>query len=120
MWRKAIQHALGLEGNKRHVTLVHKGNIMKFTEGAFRDWGYELATSEFRDQCITERESWILGNLDQDPGLSAEANARLIEPGYDSPHPGEESGDRCGGGRGDRGDRRQPRRRQVETDGDGR
>jgi len=82
--RKAIQHALGLEGNKRHVTLVHKGNIMKFTEGAFRDWGYELATSEFRDQCITERESWILGNLDQDPGLSAEANARLIEPGYDS------------------------------------
>ena len=82
--RKAIQHALGLEGNKRHVTLVHKGNIMKFTEGSFRDWGYELATSEFRADCVTERESWILGNLDQDPGLSAQANARLIEPGYDS------------------------------------
>jgi len=40
------------------VTLVHKGNIMKYTEGAFRDWGYELATTEFRDD-VTERESWI-------------------------------------------------------------
>jgi len=82
--RKAIQHALGLEGAKRHVTLVHKGNIMKFTEGAFRDWGYEVATTEFRDQCITERESWILGNLEEKPGLSIQDNARLIEPGYDS------------------------------------
>ena len=82
--RKAIQHALRLEGNKRHVTLVHKGNIMKFTEGAFRDWGYELATTEFRDACITERESWILGNLEQDSSLSVQANARMIEPGYDS------------------------------------
>jgi isocitrate dehydrogenase len=82
--RKAIRHALGLEGAKRHVTLVHKGNIMKFTEGAFRDWGYEVATTEFRDQCITERESWILGNLEEKPGLSIEDNARLIEPGYDS------------------------------------
>ncbi len=82
--RKAIRHALGLEGAKRHVTLVHKGNIMKFTEGAFRDWGYELATTEFRDQCVTERESWILGNLEEKPGLSIEDNARLIEPGYDS------------------------------------
>jgi isocitrate dehydrogenase len=82
--RKAIQHALRLEGDKRHVTLVHKGNIMKFTEGAFRDWGYELATSEFRDVCVTERESWILDNLAQDPELSLEGNARLIEPGYDA------------------------------------
>ena len=82
--RKAIQHALRLEGNKRHVTLVHKGNIMKFTEGAFRDWGYELATTEFRNDCITERESWILGNLDNDPTLSVQANGRMIEPGYDS------------------------------------
>ena len=82
--RKAIQHALRLEGNKRHVTLVHKGNIMKFTEGAFRDWGYELATTEFRDVCITERESWILDNLDRDHSLSVQDNARMIEPGYDS------------------------------------
>ncbi len=82
--RKAIQHALRLEGTKRHVTLVHKGNIMKFTEGAFRDWGYELATTEFRDVCITERESWILGNLEKDASLSVQANARMIEPGYDN------------------------------------
>jgi isocitrate dehydrogenase len=82
--RKAIRHALGLQGSKRHVTLVHKGNIMKFTEGAFRDWGYELATTEFRRECVTERESWILDNLARNPGLSIEANARMIEPGYDA------------------------------------
>ena len=44
--RRAIQHAI--EKGRTVVTLVHKGNIMKFTEGAFRDWGYELATEEFR------------------------------------------------------------------------
>jgi isocitrate dehydrogenase len=82
--RKAIQHALKLEGDKRHVTLVHKGNIMKFTEGAFRDWGYELATTAFRDVCVTERESWILDNADRNPGLSVEANARMVDPGYDA------------------------------------
>ena len=80
--RRAIEHALRLEGDKRHVTLVHKGNIMKFTEGAFRDWGYELATSEFRDCCITERESWIIENIDKNPSLSIEDNAKKIEPGY--------------------------------------
>ena len=89
--RKAIQHALRLEGKKRHVTLVHKGNIMKFTEGAFRDWGYELATTEFRDVCITERESWILGNLEKDSTLSVQDNARRIEPGYDSLTPEKQS-----------------------------
>ena len=82
--RRAIQHALRLEGKRRHVTLVHKGNIMKFTEGAFRDWGYELATTEFRSECITERESWILDNKDHNPELSTADNARLIEPGYDN------------------------------------
>jgi isocitrate dehydrogenase len=52
--RMAIQYAIA---NKRKtVTLVHKGNIMKFTEGAFRDWGYEVATAEFRDQIVTEDE----------------------------------------------------------------
>ncbi len=80
--RKAIEHALRLNGQKRHVTLVHKGNIMKFTEGAFRDWGYELATTEFRDSCVTERESWILSNYDNNPDLSLEENAKQIDPGY--------------------------------------
>jgi isocitrate dehydrogenase len=82
--RRAIQNALRLPKHKQMVTLVHKGNIMKYTEGAFRDWGYELATSEFRDVCITERESWILGNKERNPELSWAENARQIEPGYDS------------------------------------
>ena len=54
--RKAIDYAI--EQNKPSVTLVHKGNIMKFTEGAFRDWGYELAKSEYREKIITEQELW--------------------------------------------------------------
>ncbi len=90
--RKAIQHALRLEGKKRHVTLVHKGNIMKFTEGAFRDWGYELATKEFREQCITERESWILENDEKNPGLSFEDNAKMIDPGFNSLTPEKKEG----------------------------
>ncbi len=65
------------------LTLVHKGNIMKFTEGAFRDWGYALAKREFRGKCVTERESWILGNKEATAGLPVEENAKLVEPGYD-------------------------------------
>ena len=82
--KKAIEHALKLPTDKQQVTLVHKGNIMKYTEGAFRDWGYELATTEFRDECVTERESWILSNKEADSGLTVEDNARKIDPGYDS------------------------------------
>jgi isocitrate dehydrogenase len=54
--RMALRHALN-NGLKR-ATLVHKGNIMKFTEGAFRDWGYEVAREEFKDFCIEEPELW--------------------------------------------------------------
>jgi isocitrate dehydrogenase len=79
--RRAIQYAL--EKNCTVVTLVHKGNIQKFTEGAFRDWGYELATEEFRQQTVTERESWILDNKDKNPNLSIEQNAAMIEPGLE-------------------------------------
>jgi isocitrate dehydrogenase len=79
--RYAIRHAL--ETGRKTVTLVHKGNIQKFTEGAFREWGYEVATQEFRAQTITERESWILGNLESDPSLTIEQNAALIEPGLE-------------------------------------
>ncbi len=82
--RRAIQHAFRLPKAKQKVTLVHKGNIMKYTEGAFRDWGYELATTEFRNECVTERESWILSNKEAEPDISIEDNARKIEPGYDS------------------------------------
>jgi isocitrate dehydrogenase len=54
--RKAIQHAI--DRNLSSVTLVHKGNIMKYTEGAFRDWGYELAKKEFGSKIITEDDLW--------------------------------------------------------------
>jgi len=79
--RAAIEYALAQK--RRSVTLVHKGNIMKFTEGAFRDWGYALATREYRARCVTERESWILGNKEAKSGLSVEENARQVDPGYD-------------------------------------
>lgn len=82
--RRAIKHALRLPKAKQQVTLVHKGNIMKYTEGAFRDWGYELATTEFRAECITERESWILSNKERNSEITLEENARKIEPGYDA------------------------------------
>ncbi len=54
--RRAIRYAL--DNNRPSVTLVHKGNIMKFTEGAFRDWGYEVAREEFADQTIAEQDLW--------------------------------------------------------------
>jgi isocitrate dehydrogenase len=73
------------------VTFVHKGNIMKFTEGAFRDWGYALATRAYRDRAVTERESWILGNREAQPGISVEDNARAIEPGYDMMTPDQQA-----------------------------
>jgi isocitrate dehydrogenase len=79
--RYAIRHAL--ETGRKTVTLVHKGNIQKFTEGAFREWGYEVATQEFREQTVMERESWILGNVEANPGISVEDNAALIEPGME-------------------------------------
>jgi isocitrate dehydrogenase len=54
--RKAIKYAI--ENGRKSITLVHKGNIMKFTEGAFREWGYEVAREEFGDVTITEDELW--------------------------------------------------------------
>jgi isocitrate dehydrogenase len=54
--RKAIKYAL--ENNRSSVTLVHKGNIMKYTEGAFRDWGYKLAAKEFPTKTVSEDELW--------------------------------------------------------------
>ncbi len=77
----AIQYAL--KEKRKSLTLVHKGNIMKFTEGAFKDWGYDFAKEHFRNDIVTERESWILGNKETNADLSAEANAKLIEPGFD-------------------------------------
>lgn len=54
--RRAIRYAI--DHQRRSVTLMHKGNIMKFTEGAFRDYGYQLAAREFSDQVVTEQDLW--------------------------------------------------------------
>jgi isocitrate dehydrogenase len=58
--KSAIEYAI--ESGRKTVTLVHKGNIQKFTEGAFRDWGYELAREEFADVIVTEDELWSKHN----------------------------------------------------------
>jgi isocitrate dehydrogenase len=83
--RMAIKFAL--DSGRKTVTLVHKGNIQKFTEGAFRKWGYDLATEEFRGQIVTERESWILDNKDREPNISIEENATRVEPGLEFASP---------------------------------
>jgi isocitrate dehydrogenase len=87
--RAAIQWAL--DNNRRSVNFVHKGNIMKFTEGAFKDWGYKLAKREFRDRIVTERETWILGNKEKDANLSVEDNASMIDPGFDMMSPAQQA-----------------------------
>ena len=65
--RQAIEYALA--NDRDSVTLVHKGNIMKFTEGAFRDWGYELAAEEFPERTITEDELWDDHDGEAPPGV---------------------------------------------------
>jgi len=77
----SIEYAL--KQNRKSLTIVHKGNIMKFTEGAFKDWAYNVAVKQFRGQVVTERESWILDNQDKNSKLSVEDNAKAIEPGFD-------------------------------------
>ena len=81
--RKAIQYAIA---NKRKtVTLVHKGNIMKFTEGAFRDWGYEVAKAEFRDQIVTEDEV-TAGASQRGQGPHQRSHRRQRVPADPDPH----------------------------------
>jgi isocitrate dehydrogenase len=75
--RMAIRFAL--DKKLPSVTLMHKGNIMKFTEGAFKDWGYELAKQEFRDKIITEDEVWDEKSSALRGGAApGKANGRLI------------------------------------------
>ncbi|MBC7879205.1 MAG: NADP-dependent isocitrate dehydrogenase [Anaerolineales bacterium] len=83
--RAAIEYAL--ISKRRSLNLVHKGNIMKFTEGAFKDWGYALAKREFRNDIVTERETWVLANKERDSALSVEANAKIVDPGFDMMSP---------------------------------
>ncbi len=77
--RAALQYAV--DHGRKVVSIVHKGNIQKFTEGAFLEWGYEVAKGEFRDRIVTERESWIFAALDKDATLTPEALAKVVEPG---------------------------------------
>jgi isocitrate dehydrogenase len=66
--RAAIQYAI--RNQRKSVTLVHKGNIMKYTEGAFRNWGYEVAEQEFREYMVTEKEYFVLKVKTQNPELT--------------------------------------------------
>jgi isocitrate dehydrogenase len=68
--KRLVRSAIGyaIQNNRKSVTLVHKGNIMKFTEGAFRDWGYEVARDEFPDHCISEDELWDNYGAEQPEG----------------------------------------------------
>ncbi|MBC8478783.1 NADP-dependent isocitrate dehydrogenase [bacterium] len=91
--RRLVQAAIeySLKENRKSVTMVHKGNIMKFTEGSFKKWGYELAQEKFRDRIVTERESWIISNQDKNQELPVEENARMTDPGYDLMTPSQQA-----------------------------
>jgi isocitrate dehydrogenase len=65
--RMAIKYAI--EHNRKSVTMVHKGNIMKYTEGAFRQWGYELAAREFSHSIISENDLWEKHDGKTPPGM---------------------------------------------------
>ncbi|HEX9454077.1 MAG TPA: NADP-dependent isocitrate dehydrogenase, partial [Candidatus Binatia bacterium] len=86
--RAAIQWAL--TNKRKNINFVHKGNIMKYTEGAFAEWGYILAKREFRNDVVTERESWILGNKEVKANFSVEDNAKAIDPGFDMMSPAQQ------------------------------
>ena len=87
--RAAIQWAL--KNNRRNINFVHKGNIMKYTEGSFMEWAYALGKREFRNDVVTERESWILGNKEANANLGAEENARMIDPGFEMMSPAQQN-----------------------------
>ncbi len=87
--RAAIKWSLA--NKRKNINLVHKGNIMKYTEGAFMEWGYALAKREFRHDIVTERESWILGNKEQNPNLAVEENARMVDPGFEMMSPDQQN-----------------------------
>jgi len=74
--RKAIDYAL--ENDRATVTLIHKGNIMKYTEGAFREWGYEVAEQEYGEEVITEDTLWEVQDGDQ-PEDAVVVNDRLAD-----------------------------------------
>jgi isocitrate dehydrogenase len=86
----AIEYAL--KNGRKSVTIVHKGNIMKFTEGAFKSWGYALAAGKYRNRTVSLRETWVLENLEKNPSMPREDLARSIEPGFDNMTPTQKEG----------------------------
>ena len=87
--RAAIKWSLA--NKRKSVNLMHKGNIMKYTEGSFKDWGYVLAKREFRNDVVTERETWILGNKEAKPNISIEDSAKAVDPGFDMMSPAQQN-----------------------------
>jgi isocitrate dehydrogenase len=87
--RAAIDYAL--LNKRRSINFVHKGNIMKFTEGAFKDWAYDLAKREYRNDVVTERETWIFNNKESKPDISVEDNAKIIDPGFGMMSPSQQA-----------------------------
>jgi isocitrate dehydrogenase len=87
--RAAIKWSLA--NKRKNINFVHKGNIMKYTEGAFAEWGYALAKREFRNDVVTERETWILGNKETNSGISIEDNAKAIDPGFGMMSPAQQN-----------------------------
>ena len=84
--KRLVRYAIraALEAGRKTVTLVHKGNIQKFTEGAFREWGYEVAVQEFRDQRPSpSAKAGFWPTPTPTPALPPKQNAALIEPGLD-------------------------------------
>ena len=87
--RAAIDYAL--LNKRRSINFVHKGNIMKFTEGAFKDWAYDLAKREYRNDVVTERETWIFNNKESKPDISIEDNAKIVDPGFGMMSPAQQA-----------------------------
>src|SRR5262249_52581061 len=87
--RAAIRWAL--KNQRRNVNFVHKGNIMKYTEGSFMEWGYALGKREFRSDVVSDRESRIVGNKEANPQRSDEDNAKMIDPGFDMMSPAQQN-----------------------------
>jgi isocitrate dehydrogenase len=79
--RAAINWAIKYD--RKSVTLIHNGEEMEHTEGAFKDWGYQLAKAEFRDQIVTELESLVFENQEKQPDLSVEDQIYRIFPEFD-------------------------------------
>src|SRR6266566_263384 len=86
-----IEFINGTEDNKKFRSLLKENFPKEYTEGAFMEWSYALAKREFRNDVVSERETWILGNKEQNPNLSVADNAKMIDPGFDMMSPDQQN-----------------------------